>query len=581
MIKISTSKIQFTMILLVSLALSAFICFTKPVSESKKFSAKENETDKLNGPNEWFYLQRSYPDAYLDINAYHHSMQSISESINNISNHREKLLNGWNAAWTTEGPGNIGGRINVVTIDPSDNNIIYLGNSTGGVFKTTDGGTTWNSIFDIQSYLSVSSIVIQPGNHNTIYVGTGDANITGSAFIGDGIYKSTDGGATWNYLGLSAERIISKIVINPLDTNIIYAGTMGIPYFHDTNRGLYKSSDGGLTWNNILFVSDSAGIIDLVMDTNHPDTLYAASWNRIRNNILTLVDGYDAKIWKTTNGGTTWTALTGGLPQGDYSRISLSMSGINHNTLFASYSDNTYNLYNIYKTIDGGTTWTTVPTGSLNNPFNGQGWYSGGVHVNPTNDNELWLCGVDLYKTTNGGNTWGLGAPDWTQYIVHGDMHDVEFTNATTIYLTTDGGAYKTTNDGGNWTDIENLPNNQFYHITYDPINIGVYAGGVHDNGCTNGNASTINNWGRMNGGDGFGVIFHPSNSQVIWTESQNGAIQYTTNGGLWYLNGTNGINNGDVRNWDMQYIMSSANPNTLYTGTTKVYKNTGGTNVN
>ena len=558
----------------VALALSSF----QPIKENTIETKIQSAMEKLEEPNDWFMMQRTYPDAAFDYTAYHAALKNISNEVNNRQNMRTKSIqSGWNAAWTTEGPGNIGGRINVVTVHPTNQNIIYLGNSTGGIFKTIDGGTTWTPIFDVQSYLSIGCITLDPTNPNIIYVGTGDPNISGSAFIGDGVYKSTDAGVTWTHLGLTAERIISKIAVNTLHPNIVYAAAMGIPFLPTPDRGLYKSTDGGTTWNQVLHISDSAGVIDLVMDPSHPDTLYAAGWDRLRNNQMSYVHGNHALIYKTTNGGVSWTTLAGGLPIGDYSRISLSMSGVNHNTLFASYSDTTYNLYKIYKTTNNGTTWAAIPTSTLNNPFNGQGWYSGGVHVNPTNDNQIWLCGVDLYKTTNGGTNWSLGAPDWSTYIVHGDMHDVEFFNATTIFITTDGGLYKTTDAGNNWTKIENIPNNQFYHCTYDPFNLGTYAGGVQDNGTTNGNASTLTTWGRIFGGDGFTILYHPTDASVIWAETQNGGIVISNDGGNTFSDGTTGINTADIRNWDMQYIMSHFSPDVLYTGTTKVYQNTFG----
>ncbi len=548
------------------------------ISNSAKESEEEeeNELKEMDGPNEWFYLQRSFNNKF-DYKAYRNVLGSVQSGINNKLFRQAAAAAGLNASWTLEGPGNIGGRINSVAIHPTNANIIYAGNATGGIFKTIDGGQNWFPVFDSQSYFPVGVIVFQPGNPDVIYAGTGDPNVGGYSYIGNGIYKSTDAGATWTNLGLSNECTISRICINPVDTNIIYASTIGITFYPSPERGVYKSIDGGQNWTQSLFINDSTSVIDLIMDPTDPQILYAAAWNRIRSTDYSLVHGNDSRIYKTTNGGSNWTMLTNGLPTGDLGRISLTMSGLNHDVLYASFSDTLHELLGIYKTTSGGNAWSAIPLNGLNEPFNGQGWYSGGVIVNPFNDDELMLCGVNLYKTTDGGQFWFLGAPEWWQYIVHGDMHDVKYYGPNDIYLTTDGGLYHTIDGGQNWLDIENIPNNQFYRITIDP-HTGLYSGGVQDNGTTTGDASMLNNWQRIFGGDGFKIIYHPTDPATYYVETQNGGIYSISQFGQ--NTATAGLDTTEERNWDMPYIMSSSNPDLLYTGTTRVYKNTFGPNV-
>ncbi len=535
--------------------------------QSEKFSEKENDANDV---CEKFFLQRSFPDNSIDMVAYDKAMhQALKDSKGS------RALAGFNLPWVLEGPNNIGGRFNCMAVNPSNNNIMYAGCSTGGVFKTTNGGTTWNPVFDSQPYLSIGCITLDPVDPNIVYVGTGDVNISGSPFIGDGIYKSANGGTTWTHLGLTEERIISEIKINPNNTQIIYAGTMGLPFERDSLRGLYKTTDGGTNWSKVLFVNDSTGVIDLEMDYNNPNTLYAATWNRIRNNHEGIISGVDAHIYKTIDGGANWNILAGGLPSGNFSRISMSMSALNPLIIFCTYADTNLELFGIYKTTNGGNNWSQIITTGLNNPFNGQGWYSGGIFVNPTNDNELWLCGVDLWKSTNGGIDWAMGAPAWWTYDVHGDHHDVVFSN-TKVFTCTDGGIFSKDFNSTTWNDAELIPCNQFYRITVDPWN-GNYSGGVQDNGTTEGNSSVINNWARLYGGDGFQPRYNPDDPNIYYVETQNGGIAETLDGG----NNWNDVGSlpdpADRRNWDMPYVMSVHDHNLLYLATDKIYSYTTG----
>lgn len=530
----------------------------------------ENKNPHELTPSEYFFIARQYPDFTWDADAFSAQLKKEMQQSERDNNA------GYNQLWTTEGPGNIGGRVNVMIIHPTNSNIMYAGCATGGIFKTNDGGNTWVPVFDAQPFLPIGALGFDPQNPEVIYAGTGDPNISGYAFIGDGIYKSSNGGLTWTHLGLEQQRIISKIIVDPQNSNIIYAATMGIPFTPNNERGLYKSTDGGNTWQQILFLANNAGVIDLVMDFNNPNTLYAAGWNRIRNNQQTIISGNKSKLYKTTNGGLTWDTLTNGLPQGVFCRPSITMSGTNPNILYATYSDTSAELYGIYKTTNGGNSWTPLSTFGLPaNTFNGQGWFSGGIKVNPANNNDLWLCGVDLWHSTDGGNSWALGAPEWWQYIVHADHHDVVF-KGNAVFTCTDGGIYKTTDGGMNWIDMENIPNNQFYRIAINPHQPDIYVGGVQDNGTTEGNAATINDWQRLFGGDGFQPIYDPNDPLHYFFEIQNGDIYETLDGGFTFDNISSWLNPDDRRNWDMPYFMSK-HSGTVYLGTDKMYAYTNG----
>ena len=550
------------------LAASVFLLFER--KSIHQFSSEEGSTSMLD-QNELFYLQRSCADSLFSWKAYAENMRIVQALVDQKKFTRQ-TNSSFNSQWLLEGPSNIGGRINTVLIHPQDINIIYAGCASGGIFKTTNGGLSWTPIFDSHSYLAIGKLVFDPSNPNIIYAGTGDPNISSYPFLGDGLYKSTDAGATWTHLGLSSSCIIADIEINPLNTAEMYVATMGIPFYKGNDRGLYKSTDGGQSWNNILFLSDSAGIIDIVMNPQDPNMLYAVGMNRIRNNSVSVAHGPDAGIYKTSNGGMNWTKLSGGLPMGNYSRISLAMSFQNPNLLYACYTDSIIAFLGMYKSTDAGSTWNQIVTSGLTDPFRDFGWYFGKLAVNPANDNELLLGGVDLHKSLDGGQNWFLGAPDWWTYDVHADKHDIVYYSPTTIFLATDGGLYQTHDGGIIWADIDEIPNNQFYRVTYSPYFPGIYNGGLQDNGTVENSASHIAPWQRLYGGDGFTMIYHPFDPNIIYFETQRGGIVVSVFG--FDADATMGIDTTEERNWDMPYIMSSSNPNILYTGTTRMYKN-------
>ncbi len=534
--------------------------------------------------NDYFFATRAYPDKAFDFLTYEKNLNTIKEQINDPT---FKANMPFSDEWRVEGPYNIGGRINAIAVDPFDEGIIYAGSADGGVFKTTDGGDNWVPIFDQNTFLTIGTIEIDPTDNNTIYVGTGDINIGGYVAVGDGLYRSTDAGETWEHLGLTEQRMISKVKVDFNDPNTLYVGTMGLPFERNEERGLYKSTDGGQTWEQNLYIDNDAGIIDLVMDHSDPQTLYAASWNRIRNNSESTTFGDDARIWKTTDGGDNWTMLQNGLPMGEQSRIGLAMSPYNPQKLYAFYVDTTHNTQGLYQTINGGESWIPFNVTGLqytetgSDAVGGFGWYFAKIGINPNNDDHVYVLGVDLWQTTDFGSTWSLAAPVWWTYEVHADKHAMVLLDDNTFLLGTDGGIYKTSNGGSSWIDIEDIPNTQLYRVANNPHNTGAgeYFVGCQDNGTTAGNYESTN-WPRVYGGDGFQPIIHPENPDIIYAETQNGNIVVSNNGGEWFNDFTLGINPEDRRYWDMPYIMSPHNSDVLYTGTEKMYKTNNGINA-
>lgn len=555
-------------------ALTFFLISCSEIEQTPTAPAIQKKSE----PIDYFFLQRASSGGTFNFKAYKNTLQEVAR------NHKAKARpEGLEEDWISRGPSNIGARINTIAIHPNNENVIYTGFSAGGIFKSEDDGTSWRPIFDDNTYLSIGDIAIDPNNSSTIYVGTGDPNVTGYPFVGDGVYKSTDAGETWDNIGLQAESIISKIAVNPNNSNIIYASALGSPFVRNDKRGLYKSTDAGATWSQVLFVSTEAGISDFVLSPTDPNTIYAAAWNRIRNNHESIVAGADAKIFKSTNGGQSWTRLEGGLPlQVPMGRIGLAISHSNPNKLYASFVDNESELHNIFKTTDGGISWSPTINWEENNgledkPMAGFGWYFGKISVNPANDEELYLLGVNLWKSTDGGTQWQSAIQFTSQHFVHADKHDLVFTPSGNRLLATDGGLYKTDEEEFDWIDHDHTPTTQFYRVAYNPHIPNWYFGGSQDNGSIGGE-NEADDWLSLYGGDGFQLVFHPDDPAITYAESQNGNIAVTLNEdwSSWNV-ATNGIIGEDRRNWDMPFFLSPHNPSTMYTGTYRVYKSTEG----
>ena len=556
--------------------IAVFVCiFIYACQQNEPIVATSYETK--HEPYDLASLQRAYPNQTFDTRAY---KQAFDEAIAQNQN-RTTTPNGFDSDWTVQGPGNAGARINTIEIDPENDDIIYLGYSGGGVWKTTDNGITWNPIFDESPYLAIGTIEVDPTDSDIVYVGTGDPNITGYPYIGNGVYKSTDAGLTWTEMGLQDMGTISKIQVDPSNNQIVYASSMGSPFVQGTNRGLYKSFDGGNNWTQILYLSTHTGIIDFVLDPVNTNRIYACGWDRIRSATNSYAAGGGGRIFRSVNGGSNWTLMDNGLPTNTaLSRSSLAMSASNPNTIYASIIDSTFRLKGVYKTTNGGDSWVTVTDGEtngLNSPVSSFGWYFGRIFVNPNNDNHIFLCGVRIWNSGSGGTGWNLAAPTGTG-SPHVDNHFMAWDSAGDTYLATDGGLYRRDNGATIWQDIEDIPTTQIYRVAYNPHEVDTYYGGAQDNGTQAGNANIISNWDRVFGADGFEPAFDPIDDDKFFVETQNGDIWVTFDSSGFQV-ATFGINTTDRIHWDMQYIISSHNRDLMYCGTYRVYKADSGGN--
>jgi len=515
--------------------------------------------------NEWFMLQRMYPSADLDPALYYRAM----EQVRSINLHTEVGM-----PWVPVGPSNIGGRITSLALHPSDPNVFYAGAAAGGVWKTLDGAVTWSNVFNESP--ATGSLLLDPTDPQIVYVGTGEANPAGVAtYPGNGIWRSSNGGADWTNLGLGNTGYIGRIAIHSSLPNRIFVATLGRYRSRTEDRGIYRSTDSGSTWERVLFVNDTTGACDVIIDPSDPDRIIAATWTRYRPITYSIISGTGSGLWTSTDAGDSWTLVTSGFPNNDATlgRTSLDVSASQPNILYA-LTTNTVSPRGIFKSTDSGSSWT-LATGSA--PFGGEGqvWYNNVVAIHPTNSNTLLAGMTDMYRSTNGGVSWSsvLGS-------MHVDQHAITFdqTTPTRVVVGNDGGVFVSTNTGVSWTKSYNLPVTQFYAGTIDFTNPQRYFGGTQDNGTLRTLTGSIDDWSLIYGGDGFYVLVDPTNPSRIYAESQFGGLGYSTNGGATFLNGrTSGFGTGDRTNWSTPIAMDINTPLVLYVGTYRVFRTANG----
>lgn len=564
-----------------------FIFFCLLVSGLYFYSTKSTETrvereeEKVNTleekskPSEYWEDRWSYPSTESQAENFKQAVATAKKS----DAKGNALKSGLSSNWRMEGPTNIGGRANCLLVDAKDNNTIYAGMATGGIFKTTDAGGSWFPIADDFAYLSISQIIQHPKNTDTIFVATGDRNFGSWGRIGDGVKVSYDAGLTWQAAGLNSAGIVSKLLIDSTN-NILWASVLGNPRINSIQRGVYMSVDMGQSWQNVHSLNNNVGAIDLVLDPFDSQTLYVSYFNRTRTSTQSIASGNDCRIWQTKNGGGTWSKLTNGLPNYPVSRIGLAVSAQTPGKVYATITDSNFVHEGLYKSLDTGRTWGKEIAMFLPQNYNGGfGWYFGQVRVNPYDDDEVWLLGVDMFTSTNGGNSFTQTVPNWSTYEVHADKHDLVFTGPNTMLLATDGGLYLGTGvitNPNSWVDIDLIPNNQFYRIAINPHRNEFYGGGVQDNGTVSGSSNQADNWTRLFGGDGFQLIYDPVDSNIFYCETQNGNLYaFDQSNAFSNFDFDNGVSGG--RNWDMPFIMSRFNRNKLYCLSDRVHQTLNG----
>lgn len=520
-------------------------------------------------PSEWFFMQRAYPLGEVPLEKYYEAIEQTKQ-IKALS--KSSLTN----PWVLRGPINIGGRISDIEMSPASFDTIYAGVASGGVFKSVDQGLNWFPIFDETYTMSIGDLVVDPINPNIIYVGTGEVNGGGGSvtYGGNGVYKSTDAGTTWNHIGLTATEYISRIIVDPINPQRIFLGAMGKLFGKNSERGLYRSTDGGVTWENKLFISDSTGCIDITINPSDPNIVYAAMWERIRRPDRRSYGGPTCGLYRSTDGGENWIELTNGLPNNspNVGRIGISICESSPNIIYAIYADNIGYFAGVYKSTNSSDSWVRTTDGALSNLFSSFGWWFGNIRVDPSNPNNVFVMGLDVYKSSNGGSSWFYSSGS-----MHVDQHGMYIhpTNSNFIVAGNDGGVYKSSNSGSSWSFITTMPITQFYTCEVDYQFPNRSYGGTQDNGTNRTMAGNLNDWQQILGGDGFYVLVDPTNNNYVYAEYQYGGFARSTNGGSSFTYGLNGVSGSDRFNWSTPYIIDPANASTLYLGTHRIYKST------
>lgn len=438
--------------------------------------------------------------------------------------------------WRSVGPAHFEGRIADITGIPFPSRTLFVAPAAGGVWKSTNGGVTFRPTFDDKPVMSMGALAVAPSDTMQVWAGTGEQNSRNSIEPGAGIYKSTDGGITWRLMGLEKTQHIGRIVVHPRNPNIVYVAALGAAWATNPERGLYKTEDGGQTWKLAKFVSDRAGFIDVALDPSNPDVVWASSYERIRGPYFLKSGGPGSALWRSTDAGATWTEVKGtGWPETMKGRIDIAIYPGNSRIVYAMVeADTTPNTRagqppqatksGLYRTQDGGATWEHM------NPTNVRPFYYNQVRVHPTKPNRVWFTSTPLLVSDDGGRTAREAAVG-----VHIDTHAlwIDPGDPEHMVIGNDGGVYITWDGGGAWDFGEMLPIGQFYEVSFDYRVPYYICGGAQDNGSHCGPSRRKGNiqnsyWFMVTGGDGFYTAQHPREPWIVWSESQGGNMQRT-----------------------------------------------------
>ncbi len=427
--------------------------------------------------------------------------------------------------WRSVGPANMMGRVSDVEGIGSPSKTFFVAAAGGSIWKTTNNGVTFRPVFDEGRVISMGDLAIAPSDSLQVWAGTGEPDSRNSISPGSGVYKSVDGGMTWELMGLEQTQAIGRIVVHPTNPDIVYVAALGAIWGSNPERGLYKTTDGGETWELKKFVSDEAGFVDVVLDPRNPDVLFASSWERVRGPYFLQSGGPGSALWKSTDGGESWTEVVGsGFPTATKGRIGLALAASNPDVMYAMVEaeeeEDGSGGNGLYRSDDAGASWEKV------NDENTRPFYYSQVRVDVANPDRVYFSSTPVKYSDDGGRTAGN-----TTVGVHVDHHAMWMDpgDPDHIVVGNDGGIAITWDKGGNWWVPNTFPIGQFYHVTYNMDTPYRVCGGLQDNGTwcgpsrRSGGSITNAMWATISGGDGFVTAQHPTDHDVVWAESQGG----------------------------------------------------------
>jgi len=473
------------------------------------------------------------------------------------------------------GPAFTSGRVSALAVDPAHRSRFFVAAASGGVWRTTNGGVTFTPVFDNQGSYSIGALALDPKNPSTIWVGTGENNSQRSVSYGDGVYKSDDAGRTWKNVGLNKSEHIGKILIDPKNTDVVYVAAQGPLWGPGGDRGLYKTTDGGKTWKDILTISENTGVTDIAMDPRNPDLLYVAAYQR-RRHVWTLIDGGpESAIYKSTDAGATWNKVRTGLPNVDLGRIGLAVSPVNPDIVYATV-EAAERRGGIFRSLDRGATWERM------NPFDQGAMYYAVIVADPKAADRIYIMNTNLMVSDDGGRTvrqLGERSKHVDNHVMWIDPNDTDY------YLVgCDGGLYQSFDRGANWDFFQNLPIEQFYDVAVDNAQpfYNVY-GGTQDNNSQGGPSRTRSTAGIVNadwfvtdGGDGFRSLVDPDDPDTVYAENQyGGMVRFNRkNGERTQIRPPTARGEEAMRqNWDTPFIISPFSHTRLYYGGNRIYR--------
>jgi photosystem II stability/assembly factor-like uncharacterized protein len=475
-----------------------------------------------------------------------------------------------------------GGRSLTASGIPGDPNTYYFGATGGGVWKSTDGAMTWKPMFDKQAVSSIGSIAVAPSDPNIVYVGTGEACIRGNISHGDGVYKTLDGGKTWKNVGLADSRAIGKVIVDPKNSDIVFVAALGHPFGPNTERGIFRTMDGGKNWQRVLYKDENTGGIDIAFDPNNSHILFASLWEARRTPWSLSSGGPGSGLYRSNDGGVTWKRLEEhGLPKGPYGRIGVAVS---------SNSDRVYALIEaheggLYRSDDGGETWQLV---NDNRSFWQRAWYYMHIIADPQSADTVYIANVDFYKSTDGGHTFNKVK------VPHGDNHGmwIDPKNTRRMIVSNDGGVTVSLDGGNTWTQQNNQPTAQFYHVITDNRTPYFVYGAQQDN-TTVAIASRSDNgfidtpdWYQVGGGEAGYIAPYPPDPNVVYAGDYQGRITRfdKRTGQLKAIeeqpdvsDGAGAANLAHRFQWTAPLMISPHDPNTVYHAGEQLFKTTNG----